>query len=89
MANLSIRRLDDEVYRWLKVQARIQSTSMAEVVRRLLRDAYLGPRPMGTVIREIMGRNGVDLEIPPREVEEPIAFPSAGSDPDPQGVESR
>ena len=39
---------------------------MAEVVRRILRDAYIGPRPMGTVIREIMGRSGVDLEIPPR-----------------------
>lgn len=62
---------------------------MAEVVRRILRDAYIGPRPMGTAIREIMGRNGVDLEIPPREVEEPIAFPSAESDADPQGVESR
>lgn len=80
MANLSIRKLDDEVYRWLKVQARVQSTSMAEVVRRILRDAYIGPRPMGTVIREIMGQSGVDLEIPPREVEEPITFPSAASD---------
>lgn len=82
MANLSVRRLDDDVYRWLKVQARVQSASMAEVVRRILRDAYVGQRPMGTVIREIMGQNGVDLELPPREAAEPIAFPSAASDTD-------
>lgn len=80
MANLSIRRLDDDIYRWLKIQARIQSTSMAEVVRRILRDAYVGQRPLGTVIREIMGRSGVALEIPPREVAEPITFPSTESD---------
>lgn len=76
MADLSIRRLDDDVYRWLKVQARAESASMEEVVRRILREAYAAGRPMGTVIREIMGGNGVDLEIPPREVEEPITFPS-------------
>lgn len=84
MANLSIRRLDDDIYRWLKIQARIQSTSMTEVARRILRDAYIGQRPLGTVIREIMGRSGVDLEIPPRDVAEPITFPSAASDTDDQ-----
>lgn len=82
MANLSIRRLDDDVYRWLKVQARTESASMEEVVRRILRDAYSDDKPMGTIIREIMGDNGVDLEIPPREVEEPIDFssPEYGTD---------
>lgn len=67
MASLSIRRLDDEVVRRLKVRALRESVSLEELARRILRDACAADTgKVGTAIREIFG-GGVDLEIPPRE----------------------
>lgn len=67
MASLSIRRLDDEVVRRLKVRALRESVSLEELARRILRDACAADTgKVGTTIREIFG-GGVDLEIPPRE----------------------
>lgn len=85
MADLSIRRLDDDVYRWLKVRARITSASMEEVVRRILRDAFAAEKPMGTAIREAVGPKGLEVEIPPRKAHrqrEPIDFSAPEYGPD-------
>ena len=69
MASLSIRRLDDEVVRRLKVRALRESVSLEELARRILREACAADtgKPMGTAIREIFGGEGADFEIPPRE----------------------
>lgn len=70
MASLRIRRLDDEVLRRLEVQARAESMSVEEWARRILSRASVtdSGKPVGAAIREIFGGEGVDLEIPPREV---------------------
>ena len=77
MANLSIRRLDDEIVRGLKLRARRESTSMEEVARRILREAVEAGQPPGSTIRGIVGGDGVDLPLPAREVDEPVDFGSA------------
>lgn len=70
MASLRIRRLDDEVLRRLEVRARAESVSVEELARRILREAAVtnSRKPVGAAIRETFGGEGVDLEIPPREV---------------------
>lgn len=70
MASLRIRRLDDEVLRRLEVRARAESVSVEEWARRILSRASVtdSGKPVGAAIREIFGGEGVDLEIPPREV---------------------
>lgn len=70
MASLRIHRLDDEVLRRLEVRARAESVSVEELARRILSRASVtnSGKPVGAAIREIFGGEGVDLEIPPREV---------------------
>lgn len=70
MASLRIRRLDDEVLRRLEVRARAESVSVEEWARRILSRASVtnSGKPVGAAIREIFGGEGVDLEIPPREM---------------------
>lgn len=79
MASITIRNLDDEVKRRLRVRAAENGRSMEEEARRILRVAVgckSGPRDLPTIIRSYFGpTNGVDLELPPREpVREPPSF---------------
>ena len=78
MANLSIRRLDDEVVMRLKIRAQREKASLEETVRRILRTAVVDEEPVGTTIRRIVENDGYDLELPEREVDEAIDFTSAG-----------
>ncbi len=85
MANLSIRRLDDDVYRRLKVRARVESASMEEVARRILREALTSKKPLGTAIQEAVGPKGLVVEIPSRKAlrpREPIDFSAPEYGPD-------
>lgn len=75
MANLSIRRLDEDTVRRLKVRAEREGTSLEETVRRILQAAVVDEEPLGTLIRRIVGK-GVDIELPKREVDAPIDFGS-------------
>ena len=77
MANLSIRRLDDEVVMRLKIRAQREKASLEETVRRILRTAVVDEEPVGTMIRRIVGNDGYDLELPEREFDEAIDFTSA------------
>ena len=74
MANLSIRRLEDETLRRLKARAKRDSLSLEETVRRILRAAVVDEVPLGTAIRRIVGTGGIDLELPNREIDSPIDF---------------
>ena len=67
MANLRIRRLDDEVVMRLKIRAQRERASLQETVRRILRTAVVDEEPVGTMIRRIVGNDGYDLELPERE----------------------
>ena len=77
MASLSIRRLDDEVVRRLKIRAEREAVSLEETVRRILRMAVVDEAPVGAMIRRIVGSDAVDLDLPGREVDDPIDFTSA------------
>ena len=80
MANLSVRRLDDETMYRLRMRAARQNLSMEEAVRRILRSAVADEEPVGTMIRRLVADSACDLELPVREVDEPIDFASSDYD---------
>ena len=82
MASLSVRRLDGEVIRRLKIRAQRDGLSVEETVRRILTAAVADVEPVGAMIRRIMGDDGIDLDLPAREVDEPIDFTSGEYGPD-------
>ena len=76
MASLSVRRLDSEVVRRLKIRAERESLSLEETVRRILQSAVVDEEPVGAMIRRIVGDDDFDLDLPAREVDDPIDFTS-------------
>lgn len=76
MASLSVRRLDDEVVRRLKIRAARDAVSLEETVRRILGTAVVDEEPVGTTIRRIVGSDAFDLDLPEREADDPIDFAS-------------
>ena len=76
MANLSVRRLDGEVMRRLKIRAQRDGLSLEETVRRILADAVADLEPAGAMIRRILGEDAIDFDLPAREVDDPIDFTS-------------
>ena len=74
MASLTVRRLDGEVIRRLKIRAQRDGLSVEETVRRILADAVVDVEPAGATIRRIIGDDAVDLDLPAREVDDPIDF---------------
>ena len=76
MASLSVRRLDDEVFRRLKMRAQRDGLSVEEAVRRVLAEAVVDVEPVGAMIRRIIGDDAVDFDLPAREVDDPIDFTS-------------
>ena len=77
MASLSVRRLDGEVIRRLKIRAQRDGLSVEETVRRILTNAVVDEEPAGTMIRRMVGDDAVDLDLPKREVDDPIDFASS------------
>lgn len=53
---------------------------MEEAVRRILRSAVADEEPVGTMIRRLVADNACDLELPVREVGDPIDFASSDYD---------
>lgn len=82
MASLSVRRLDEETMYRLRMRAARQNVSVEEAVRRILRMAVADEEPVGTMIRRLVADNACDLELPEREVDEPIDFASTDYDVD-------
>jgi plasmid stability protein len=70
MASITIRNLDDEVKRRLRVRAAQHGRSMEEEAREILRQVVAlpsAPKNLGQSIHDrfaVIG--GVDLELPPR-----------------------
>ena len=77
MASLSVRRLDGEVFRRLKMRAQRDGLSLEEAVRRILADAVVDVEPAGAMIRRIIGDDAIDFALPAREVDDPIDFASS------------
>ena len=74
MASLTVRRLDGEVVRRLKIRAQRDGLSVEETVRRILADAVVDVVPAGAMIRRIIGDDAVDLDLPARDIDYPIDF---------------
>ena len=79
MASITIRNLDDEVKKALRVQGAINGRSMEEEARLILRDALIrtkDTRDLPSIFRKHFGpSHGVDLELPEREpLPEPPTF---------------
>ena len=72
MAVLSVRGMDGEVIRRLKIGAQRDGLSVEE--RRILADAVVDVEPAGAMIRRIVGDDATDLHLPAREVDDPIDF---------------
>lgn len=84
MASITIRKLDDEVKRRLRLRAAENGHSMEEEARLILQVAVgckSGRQDLASIIRSYFGpSNGVDFELPPREpMREPPRFDSASS----------
>ena len=79
MASITIRSLDDEVKRLLRIRAAEHGRSMEEEVREILRQAVGREKPAYDLAAAIRARvaplGGVDLDLPQREaMREPPAF---------------
>ena len=75
MANLSIRRLDEETIQGLRVRAAQHHVSMEEEARRILRQAVTPQPRLGDLATRLFREaGGVDLDLPAHPPHEPPAF---------------
>ncbi len=74
MPSLSIRQLEDQTLQRLRVRAAYHQVSMEEEVRRILRQGVMPPAKPGSLAKAYFGEKGIELELPKREVYEPVSF---------------
>jgi len=73
MANLSVRKLDDEVFSKLRLRAATHGVSMEEEVRQILKQAVTNPIKLGDMALQLFGEtHGVELELPENTPHEPL-----------------
>lgn len=64
MPNLSIRKLDLNTYKGLRLRAAKHGVSMEEEARRILSQAITTPENLGSVFEKNFGpENGIDLDL--------------------------
>ncbi len=66
MANLSIRKIDDNLVEQLRVQAAKHGISMEEEVRQILKRAVKSPEKLGSLALQFFGKRNGDLQLPRR-----------------------
>lgn len=76
MANLSVRKLDSNVYEQLRIRAAMHGVSMEEEARQIISQAVAAPGRVSDVFGKYFGyKNGVDLDISDqRKPHEPMDF---------------
>jgi plasmid stability protein len=75
MANLSIRKLDDDTIQRLRIRAAHHQVSMEEEARRILRQAVTAPKRLGDLsVRFFGAESGVELELPQHAPHDPLSF---------------
>lgn len=82
MASITIRNLEDDVKRRLRVRAAEHGRSMEEEAREILREVVGHEKPAHNLAAAIRARitplGGVELNLPPREpMREPPTFDQA------------
>ncbi len=64
MANLSVRKLDEDVFSKLRLRAATHGVSMEEEVRQILKQAVTNPIKLGDMALQLFGETqGVELEL--------------------------
>jgi antitoxin FitA len=72
MSTLTVRKLNDNIYRRLRIRAAREGVSMEEEARRILTRAVSAPLRLSMVFRKHFGeQHGVDLQMR-RKPHEPI-----------------
>jgi len=76
MASISVRKLDDETIKRLKIQAVYHGVSMEEEARNILTEGVAPQERLGDAVMQIFEPLYGDytLEIPKREIHDPIDF---------------
>lgn len=73
MANLSVRKLDEEVFSKLRIRAATHGVSMEEEVRQILKQAVTNPIKLGDMATQLFGeKQGVELKLPEHTPHEPL-----------------
>jgi len=73
VGNLSIRRLDDETIKRLRVRAAEHGVSMEEEARRIISEAVSAPNRLGDLaVRTFGPEYGVEVELDARAPHEPL-----------------
>ncbi|MEE7625677.1 hypothetical protein V3O24_05840 [Methylobacter sp. Wu8] len=74
MANLSVRKLDEDVFSKLRLRAATHGVSMEEEeVRQILKQAVANPIKLGDMALQLFGeKHGVELELPEHTPHEPL-----------------
>lgn len=73
MANLSVRKIDDDVYERLKARAAEHGVSTEEEVRRILSQVVSAPKRLGELATRLFGpEHGIDLAPQHRHPHEPL-----------------
>ncbi len=73
MANLSVRKLDEDVFSKLRLRAATHGVSMEEEVRQILKQAVTNPIKHGDMALQLFGeKHGVELELPEHRPHEPL-----------------
>jgi len=75
MSNISIRKLDDDVVRLLRIRAATKGLSMEEEIRRILKDSVSAPERIGDLAVKTFGEShGIELPANQYSGHEPIEF---------------
>ena len=75
VASLSIRKLDEQTLKGLRLRAARHGVSVEEEVRRILGVAVAAPERIGDLAVQVFGpANGVDLDLPQHPPHHPIDF---------------
>ncbi len=75
MANLSVRKLDEQTLERLRIRAARHGVSMEEEARRVLKRGVSAPERIGDLAVQLFGpAHGVDLELAAHPPHEPPDF---------------
>ncbi len=76
MPSLSVRKIDEDTMRRLRIQAATHGTSMEEEVRQILKQAVAPQESLGDLAVKLFSPAYGDesLEVPERETYQPLSF---------------
>ena len=76
MPSLSVRKLDEDTFSQLRIQAAKHGVSMEEEVRQIIKRAVTTPEHLGDLAVRLFSPayDGEELSLPQREIPDPLNF---------------